>query len=208
MSRIPGLGTRSPQSGRGRASGIPQPGTGVPSPGVKRSSAIPKVASPRLPARNKQPGPSVSGLAAPRNMKKDTKEDRITAQSVDLPKTGVTPEYKHRDKVPIVIPAVRPKDRSYKPSTKLDPSPYSCSDIKGASSMDMLCSGGALESDSQLCDSGSCDDLERTTKIIEDCVMKDRTSKSSFILDLPSADKQALEKTLKVKILVCLLCGM
>ncbi len=198
MSRIPGLGTRSPQTGRGRASGIPQPGTGLSSPGAKRSSAIPKVASPKLPARNK-PGPSVSGLASPRSMKKDTKEDRITAQSVDLPKTGVTSEYKHRDKVPIVIPAVRPKDRTlYEPSTKIDPSPYSCSDIKGASSMDMLCSGGALESDSLLCDSASCDDLERTTKIIEDCVMKDRTSKSSFILDLPSADKQALEKTLKV----------
>ncbi len=205
----------------GKTSGIPRLGTGVPLK-TPRTSGIPTPAARSgIPVTRKVLG---SAVAEGSTDLTETKEGKITSQSVDLSKkrTVMEPVSEHleRDaesayrlgkpnKSEIIITKGKP--------TRLVPKGYSSEELALCNLYEEVASvGDALEerrrdSGEELrtfrnpaenqgaCGEDNCDSRDRTSKTIRECVMKDRTSKSSFILHLPAEDQETLEKTLKVR---------
>ena len=211
----------------GNASGIPRLGTamGQKSP---RTSGIPRMTTPcsRIPTTRKVLG-SVneinSQVSDGDSMYVETKEDKIMSQCVDMAKKRTSEKIEdansdtdqsfrvgNPNKSEVIITKGMPtrlvpkakKDEEMIMKSNSQESIVEVSNLKEMSRCDRKesCSTFKNPAENQgACGKENCDTQDRTSKTIMDCVMKDRTSKSSFILHLPAEDQETLEKILKVR---------
>lgn len=209
-----------------KVSGIPRLGIAA-APKNSRTSGIPTVAGSRIPGVRK-PG---YGTAVENNVKDandsdpaETKEGKITSQSVDLAKkrtvlasSEVAVETPSRigkpNKSAVIITKgeptrIVPKEEE----TETTVTSYSQEFTRDhdATRATAKCDAKGLSTfkhpaeNQGACGKDNCDSSrDRTSATIRECVMKDRTSKSSFILHLPAEDQETLEKTLKVRSFFC-----
>ena len=212
----------------GKASGIPRHGTTGASVG-SRTSGIPRMTSSRIPSTRKVLGAvndADAQISDSGSVLAETKEDKITSQCVDLSKKRTSLK-KHEEsgsdsdqsykvgnpnKSEVII--TKGKPTRLVPKVKKDDDTIirdnSQENIMRPNSFGKVSACDRKEEhiyttfkdpaeDEGACGKENCDSNDRTSKTIMECVLKDKTSKSSFILHLPAEDQETLEKTMKVR---------
>ena len=212
----------------GKGSGIPRLGTAM-GPKSPRTSGIPRMTTPcsRVPTTRKilsSVNEINSQVSDGDSIYAETKEDKIMSQCVDMAKKRTSDKLEesnsdsdkssnrignpNKSEVIItkgmptrLVPKVK-KGGEMITNSNSQESIVEVNNLKEIFRCDRpeTCSTFKNPVENQgACGKENCDTQDRTSKTIIDCVMKDRTSKSSFILQLPTEDQETLEKTLKVR---------
>ena len=213
----------------GKASGIPRLGMSVASVG-SRTSGIPRMTCSRIPITRKVLGAvnDVNAqISDSDSVSSDTKEDKITSQCVDMSKKRTSMK-KHEEsgndsdqsfktanpnkseviitkgKPTRLVPKVKREDDTImRHNSQENMRPNSFGKVSACDRTEeqhIYTTFKDPAEDEGACGKENCDTSDRTSKTIIECVMKDRTSKSSFLLHLPAEDQETLEKTMKVRI--------